>query len=113
MVSCAIDGLGRVKFLRNDLGTCPQCTSTRPLFLGTEIGVGNINTDPQFVSLFTGDLRIGSDSPCVDRGATLIDSAPFTAGFQPLPLCDLAGNLRVGDGNADVDMGAYEAQGGE
>ncbi len=77
--------------------------------------MGNINIDPQFVNLVTGDLRLGSSSPAIDRGATLIDAAPFTAGFQPLPLFDLAGNPRVvdGDGHADVDMGAYEAQGGE
>ena len=46
----------------------------------------------------------------------MIDAAPFTAGFQPLPLFDLAVNPRVvdgnGDGHADVDMGAYEVQGG-
>ncbi|MHC4104273.1 MAG: choice-of-anchor Q domain-containing protein [Planctomycetota bacterium] len=49
------------------------------------------------------DLRLLSDSPCVDTGD---NSAPG------LPTTDIAGNPRVLDGNGDlnsiVDMGAYE-----
>ncbi|MHC4545970.1 MAG: choice-of-anchor Q domain-containing protein [Planctomycetota bacterium] len=70
-------------------------------------GTGNIDADPCFVDADGSDLRLSSSaSPCVDTGT---NTAPG------LPATDLAGNLRVvdgdGDGTTTVDMGAYELQG--
>jgi len=77
-------------------------------------GIGNINPDPQFVNLATGNLRLQSNSPCVDQGNNFIDYQPTVPGFQLLPATDLDGKWRVvdgdGDGTATVDMGAYESQ---
>lgn len=79
------------------------------------VGGGNIDvTDPQKVSVATGDLRPRFDSPLVDVG----DPAPLGAGPSYLnesPL-DAAGALRVVDGRpggatvARRDIGAFEYQ---
>ena len=60
--------------------------------------VGNFTNAPQFVNLSTGDLRLQSNSPCINAG----DNA-FTVGEK-----DRAANSRVVGGA--VDMGAYEFQ---
>ena len=79
-------------------------------------GNGNIAGDPKYVNQESGNLRLGSDSACIDRGANLVDWDPFEPGFQTLPEGDLDGVPRVVDGDSDglaiVDMGAYEYQGG-
>jgi len=71
-------------------------------------GTGNIDADPRFVDANNPDpnlwnLRLKPDSPCIDTGD---NNAPG------LPATDLAGNLRIADGDQDgtaiVDMGAYE-----
>jgi hypothetical protein len=70
--------------------------------------VNNIDLDPRFVNATdpdpaNWDLRIQPDSPCLDTGDNLAPNLPAT---------DIIGNGRVidgdGDGNAIVDMGAYE-----
>jgi hypothetical protein len=70
--------------------------------------VNNIDLDPRFVNVTdpdpaNWDLRIQPDSPCLDTGDNLAPNLPAT---------DIIGNARVidgdGDGNAIVDMGAYE-----
>ncbi|OIN58029.1 beta strand repeat-containing protein [Arsenicibacter rosenii] len=61
---------------------------------------GNKNTDPQFTSPATDDLRVPACSPAVNTG----NSALFTAA-APLTT-DVAGNQRI-IGTA-IDMGAYE-----
>lgn len=67
------------------------------------LAAGNINADPQFVDPATDDWHLSAGSPCIDTG---INEA------LQLPLTDRDGNRRVfdgnGDGNAIVDMGAYE-----
>lgn len=67
-------------------------------------GTGNINLDPLFVDMVTEDFRLQYDSPCIDAG----NNASVPAGVSR----DLAGNMRIADGNYDgaakVDMGAYE-----
>jgi hypothetical protein len=89
-------------------------------------GVGNINTDPQFVNADGPDgvagtlddnLRLLSNSPCIDKGSNAgvsldtadIDRDGNTVERTPL---DLDLRPRVADGNCDgnsvVDMGAYE-----
>ena len=65
---------------------------------------GNLSLDPLFIDP-AGNFRLQSSSPAVDAGS---NSAPG------LPPTDLDGNPRVvdgnGDGNAVVDLGAYELQ---
>ena len=71
---------------------------------GGYAGVGNIDSDPRFTDLATGDYRIVANSPCLDAG----DNASVTVDMTT----DLDGRARLldgdGDGNAIVDMGAYE-----
>ncbi len=67
-------------------------------------GEGNINSPPLFRDYPTGDYRLRSDSPCIDAGDPNYATLP-----QEL---DLAGHLRVWDGNGQgarrIDMGALE-----
>jgi len=67
-------------------------------------GDGNIDTDPKFRDVLSGDYRLQADSPCLDTGRN--DAVPTDI------TTDLDGNLRIidsnGDGSAVVDMGAYE-----
>ncbi len=58
-------------------------------------GPGNISADPCFVGLWPEDLRLRSNSPCVDTGT------PSGA-----PPADMLGRARPA--GAGVDMGAYE-----
>lgn len=64
---------------------------------------GNISDDPLFGDPSNGDYRLQFDSPSIDAGD---NTAPN------LPVLDLDGNPRVfdgdGDGQAVVDMGAFE-----
>jgi Protein of unknown function (DUF1565) len=60
-------------------------------------GIGNINTDPQFINPAGGNCRLLSTSPCLNTGSA---SAPG------LPATDLDGAPRI-LGSAP-DMGAYE-----
>lgn len=90
---------------------------------GGYTGTGNISADPLFVDAPGPDgmygtdddnLRLQSDSPCIDAGTNNADNLPAT---------DLAGNTRridvpatpdTGDGNAPIiDMGAYERRAGQ
>ena len=64
---------------------------------------GNISADPQFANPNANDYHLQSGSPAIDSGT---NTAPN------LPQADIAGNLRILDGNNDcvstVDIGAYE-----
>lgn len=64
-------------------------------------GPGNLSADPRFVDP-AGDLRLASDSPCIDAG----DPMHLTLGV------DVNGDPRYLDGNLDgllaIDMGASE-----
>jgi hypothetical protein len=69
------------------------CTSPMPTN-----GVGNITNAPLFVDFAGGDLRLQSNSPCINAGNNA---------YAPGPT-DLDGLPRIVSGT--VDMGAYECQ---
>jgi len=71
-----------------------SCTTPMPTN-----GFGNITNAPLFVDYPNGNLRLQSNSPCIDAG--------FNA-YAPGPT-DLDGNPRIVRGT--VDIGAYEFQG--
>jgi parallel beta-helix repeat protein len=62
-------------------------------------GVGNVDADPLFVAYAGGNLRLQSNSPCINGGNNAYVSDPT----------DLDHNPRIISGT--VDMGAYEFQG--
>ncbi len=62
-------------------------------------GVGNVTNAPLFVDYTGGNLRLQSNSPCIDAGHNAYASGST----------DLAGNPRIA--RLRVDMGAYEYQG--
>jgi hypothetical protein len=64
----------------------------------------NIDAEPMFIDASGGDLRLWSDSPCIDQGDSNAVPADVTS--------DHDGNPRILDGDCNdtevVDMGAYE-----
>jgi hypothetical protein len=76
-------------------GTLNYCCTT-PLPTN---GVGNISSDPLFADYANGDLRLQTNSPCINAGNN--DLVTTTT--------DLDGNARIVSGT--VDIGAYEYQG--
>ena len=78
-------------------------------------GNGNVDADPSFTDGAIGNLNLSTGSPCLDAGSNYVDYEPMEPGFQLLPETDMIGNWRIVDGNGDgeaiVDMGAYEYQG--
>jgi hypothetical protein len=72
-----------------------NCCCTSPLPLATP-GSGNFTNEPLFIDLAGGNLRLQSDSPCINGGKN----------SYLLATTDLAGDPRISGGT--VDLGAYE-----
>ncbi|MCH8296405.1 hypothetical protein IH992_35445, partial [Candidatus Poribacteria bacterium] len=74
-------------------------------FTGENHNIGGI---PAFVDSASDNYRLSNLSPAIDAG---------TSKLEMLSERDLLGNLRLfdgnGDGEAEIDMGAYEFQGGQ
>ena len=88
------NGVGQIKV--NHIGsTFNSCCTTNP---NPPFGLGNITAPPLFVDLTSTDLRLQSNSPCINSG----NNGQVSAGN------DLDGNPRIAGGA--VDMGAYEFQ---
>jgi hypothetical protein len=79
----------------NYMGSTFNYCCTTPL---PDSGVGNITAEPLFVDGLNGDLRLQSNSPCINAGANA----------YVLGATDLDGNPRIRGGT--VDIGAYELQ---
>lgn len=73
-------------------GTFTNCCAA-PL----QVGTGNITNEPVFMDLLIGNLRLMSNSPCIDSG----DNSFVQSGWT-----DMDRKLRIFGTN--VDMGAYE-----
>jgi hypothetical protein len=69
------------------------CTTPLPI-----TGIGNMSLDPGFRDIAAGDLRLQSNSPCINAGSNALPPAKS----------DLAGNPRVA--GEVIDIGAYEFQ---
>jgi hypothetical protein len=82
-------------YYSNGYSTLNYC-STTPMPTN---GVGNITNEPLFVDDTSGNLRLQSNSPCINAG----NNAYVTTAT------DLDGNPRIANGT--VDIGAYEYQG--
>lgn len=77
-------------------GTVGRFCCSVPLLTG---GAGNFTNPPVFIDLAAGDLRLESNSPCINAGCNAYVST----------ITDLDGNTRIAGGT--VDIGAYEFQG--
>lgn len=69
-----------------------------------ELGSTNLYADPKFIADSQGNYQLALDSPCLDAG---LDSTAVAT-------LDLKGDTRIQDGNVDgqaqVDMGAFETR---
>jgi predicted outer membrane repeat protein len=76
---------------------------TYSLVPGGYTGLGNIDEDPEHTDPANDDLRLATDSPCIDAANSYASDVPEN---------DLDGKPRFIDGDndkvVDVDMGAYE-----
>jgi len=73
-------------------------------YIGLSPGTGDISLEPGFVDGISGDFHLTPSSPCLDAGSNSAVPAWLTTDFENNPRI-IDGN---GDGNAVVDMGAFE-----
>jgi len=92
--NCIVYNNGSPSSPNNQAGTLNYCCTTPD----PGSGVGNITNAPLFVDLAAFNLRLQSNSPCINAGRNA--NAPAGA--------DLDGNQRIAGGT--VDIGAYEFQ---
>jgi len=96
--NCIIWDNSRVRISSATMDNCAnnngiiRYSCTTPLPSGT----GNITSDPLFVNAASGNYRLQSTSPCINKG-----NNDYVVGTT-----DLDGNQRIHNGT--VDMGAYE-----
>ncbi len=101
-IVCLNTAVNGANYSGNEL--CPValnycCTTPMPTN-----GAGNITNAPLFVNYAGGNLRLQSNSPCINAGNnSYLSDSNFTNCF------DLDGNPRIVSGT--VDIGAYEFQG--
>jgi hypothetical protein len=88
-----------IVYFNTDGGNCGGCTVNYCCTTPLPGGVGNITNAPLFVDYAGGNLRLQSNSPCINAGLNA---------YAPGPT-DLDGNPRIVSGS--VDIGAYEDQG--
>lgn len=96
MINCVIWG-NTASASSNTSAVTLSYSCTQPYVSGT----GNLATDPRFVNLSAGDLRLQSNSPCTDAGTGVV-----TADGP-----DLDGNARFS--GLAPDLGATEFQSGD
>jgi endonuclease/exonuclease/phosphatase family metal-dependent hydrolase len=77
---------------------------------GSYSGTGNIDADPCFVDVDANDLRLLSDSPCIDAGDNSAVPSGITTDLDDNPrFVDDPETVDTGSGTPPiVDMGAYE-----
>jgi hypothetical protein len=93
MVNCILWGdNGGTQYPEYEGPTATYCDIAGGIVSGT----GNISSDPLYINAFHGNLRLASNSPCIDAGSNAAVSVST----------DLDGNSRIL--NNTVDMGAYE-----
>ncbi len=72
-------------------------------------GAGNLNLDPQFISMATTNYRLLATSPCIDAGTNV---SAIATNFALVLTNDFDGVARPLDGNGNAqarfDMGAFE-----
>ncbi|MCZ6676062.1 MAG: right-handed parallel beta-helix repeat-containing protein [Candidatus Poribacteria bacterium] len=88
-----------------------ELAAVRFSLIGDDRFVGqsqNIGGEPAFADSAGGNYQLSNASPAIDVGTSKLDE---------LSELDLLGNPRIfdgdGDGNVEVDLGAYEFQGGQ
>lgn len=88
-------------------------TVSYSLVQGGATGTGNLNVDPLFVNLATGDLHLQATSPAIDAGSNTLIPTGITVDLDGLTRrFDITTVVDTGVGPAPVvDMGAYEVQG--
>jgi hypothetical protein len=102
---CTLANDGQFPTIQNNDAFSPNGTSYSSGCAGFTQSTGNLSVDPGFVNRKGGEYQLLPTSPLIDVG---LNSAPMYYST------DLAGNLRVVDGNGNgiavIDIGAYEYQ---